>query len=66
MMQDKWIKIPQLGRVLVGDDVEIGANTTVDRGSLGDTILEEGVKLDNQIHIAHNVKLVHIRRWPHV
>ena len=53
----KWIKIPQLGRVLVGDDVEIGANTTVDRGSLGDTILEEGVKLDNQIHIAHNVKI---------
>lgn len=55
--EGKWIKIPQLGRVQIGDDVEIGANTTIDRGSLGDTILEEGVKLDNQIHIAHNVKI---------
>ena len=52
---DKWIKIPQLGKVQVGDDVEIGANTTIDRGSLGDTIIGEGVKLDNQIQIAHNV-----------
>ena len=53
----KWFKIPQLGRVQVGDDVEIGANTTIDRGTLGDTILEEGVKLDNQIQVAHNVKI---------
>ena len=50
-----WKKIPQMGRVLIGDDVEIGANTTIDRGALEDTIIEEGVKLDNQIQIAHNV-----------
>jgi len=49
-----WIKIPQTGRVLIGDDVEIGANTTLDRGTLTDTVIEEGVKLDNQIQIAHN------------
>lgn len=49
-----WIKIPQTGRVLIGDDVEIGANTTIDRGALADTVIEEGVKLDNQIQIAHN------------
>jgi UDP-3-O-[3-hydroxymyristoyl] glucosamine N-acyltransferase len=52
-----WIKIPQVGRVLIGDDVEIGANTTIDRGSIGDTVVEEGVKLDNLIHIAHNVRV---------
>ncbi len=50
-----WVKIPQLGRVVVGDDVEIGANTTIDRGALEDTVLEEGVKLDNLIQVAHNV-----------
>lgn len=49
-----WIKIPQVGRVLIGDDVDIGANTTVDRGALDDTIIEEGVKLDNLIQIGHN------------
>ncbi len=49
-----WIKIPQTGRVLIGNDVEIGANTTIDRGALNDTVLEDGVKLDNQIQIAHN------------
>jgi UDP-3-O-[3-hydroxymyristoyl] glucosamine N-acyltransferase len=49
-----WIKIPQTGRVRIADDVEIGANTTIDRGALDDTIIEEGVKLDNQIQIAHN------------
>jgi UDP-3-O-[3-hydroxymyristoyl] glucosamine N-acyltransferase len=49
-----WIKIPQTGRVVIGDDVEIGANTTIDRGALADTIIEDGVKLDNQIQIAHN------------
>jgi UDP-3-O-[3-hydroxymyristoyl] glucosamine N-acyltransferase len=53
----KWIKVPQLGRVRVGDDVEIGANTTVDRGALEDTILHDGVKLDNLIQIAHNVEI---------
>jgi len=51
----KWIKIPQTGGVRIGDDVEIGANTTVDRGALDDTVIEDGVKLDNQIQIAHNV-----------
>jgi len=52
-----WVKIPQIGVVEIGDDVEIGANTTVDRGALGNTIIDEGVKLDNQIQIAHNVHL---------
>ena len=52
-----WIKIPQIGRVVIGDDVEIGANTTVDRGALDDTIIEDGVKLDNQIQVAHNVHI---------
>lgn len=51
----RWIKIPQVGRVVIGDDVEIGANTTIDRGTLNDTVVEEGVKLDNQIQIGHNV-----------
>jgi UDP-3-O-[3-hydroxymyristoyl] glucosamine N-acyltransferase len=54
---ERWAKIPQLGRVLIGDDVEIGANTTVDRGAIGDTIIEDGVKLDNLIQIAHNVRI---------
>jgi UDP-3-O-[3-hydroxymyristoyl] glucosamine N-acyltransferase len=49
-----WIKIPQTGRVVIGNDVEIGANTTVDRGALADTVIEDGVKLDNQIQIGHN------------
>lgn len=50
----EWIKIPQTGRVVIGDDVEIGANTTIDRGALDDTVIEDGVKLDNQIQIGHN------------
>lgn len=50
-----WEKIPQLGRVVLGNDVEIGANTTIDRGALKDTVIEQGAKLDNQIQIAHNV-----------
>lgn len=53
----KWLKIPQIGRVIIGDDVEIGANTTVDRGALDDTVIEEGVKLDNQIQIGHNCRI---------
>jgi UDP-3-O-[3-hydroxymyristoyl] glucosamine N-acyltransferase len=53
----RWVKIPQLGSVIIGNDVEIGANTTIDRGALGNTILEEGVKLDNQIQIGHNVRI---------
>ena len=51
----EWVKVPQLGGVRVGDDCEIGANTTIDRGALDDTVLEEDVRLDNQIQIAHNV-----------
>ncbi len=50
----RWLKIPQVGAVRVGDDVEIGANTTIDRGALDDTVIGEGVKLDNQIQIGHN------------
>ena len=49
-----WIKIPQTGRVLIGNDVEIGANTSIDRGALADTIIEDGVKLDNLVQIGHN------------
>jgi UDP-3-O-[3-hydroxymyristoyl] glucosamine N-acyltransferase len=52
-----WVRVPQLGRVLIGDDVEVGANTTVDRGALDDTVIERGVKLDNLIQIAHNVRI---------
>jgi len=55
--QGKWIKVPQLGSVVIGDDVEIGANTTIDRGALDDTVISNGVKLDNQIQIAHNVTI---------
>jgi UDP-3-O-[3-hydroxymyristoyl] glucosamine N-acyltransferase len=52
-----WVKVPQVGGVRVGADVEIGANTTIDRGAIEDTVIEEGVKLDNLIHIAHNVRI---------
>lgn len=54
---DQWVKVPQLGGVTIGDDVEIGANTTIDRGTIDNTIIGNGVKLDNQVQIAHNVKL---------
>ena len=50
-----WVKIPQVGRVVIGNDVEVGANTTIDRGAIDDTVIEDGVKLDNLIQIAHNV-----------
>lgn len=53
----KWIKVPQLGSVVIGNDVEIGANTTIDRGAIEDTIIAQGVKLDNLIQIAHNVHI---------
>jgi len=53
-LDGQWIKIRQLGRVVIGDDVEVGANTTIDRGTMGDTVVESGVKLDNQIQIGHN------------
>ncbi|WP_245591318.1 UDP-3-O-(3-hydroxymyristoyl)glucosamine N-acyltransferase [Derxia gummosa] len=52
-----WIKIPQIGRVVMGDDVEIGCNTTIDRGALDDTIIGKGVKLDNLIQIGHNCEI---------
>ena len=52
-----WVKVPQLGSVRIGDDVEIGANTTIDRGALEDTVIEDGVKLDNQIQVGHNVSI---------
>lgn len=53
----RWVKIPQLGTVVIGDNVEIGASTTIDRGALGNTIIHSGVILDNQIQIAHNVEI---------
>jgi UDP-3-O-[3-hydroxymyristoyl] glucosamine N-acyltransferase len=52
-----WLKVPQVGSVRVGADVEIGANTTIDRGAIDDTVIEEGVKLDNLIQVAHNVHI---------
>jgi UDP-3-O-[3-hydroxymyristoyl] glucosamine N-acyltransferase len=55
--EGRWEKIEQLGGVHIGDDVEIGANTCIDRGALEDTVVEDGVKLDNQIQIGHNVRI---------
>ena len=55
--EGRWVKIQQLGAVRIGDDVEIGANTTIDRGALDDTVIEDGVKLDNLIQIGHNVRI---------
>ena len=52
-----WIDVPQLGRVIIGDDVEVGAATCIDRGALEDTVIADGVKLDNQIQIAHNCRI---------
>ena len=57
MDEGRWLKIPQIGRVVIGDDVEIGANTTIDRGALDDTVIEDGVKLDNLIQVGHNVRI---------
>lgn len=53
----KWVKIPQVGSAVLGDDVEVGANTTIDRGALGDTVVGEGVKIDNQVQVAHNCRI---------
>jgi UDP-3-O-[3-hydroxymyristoyl] glucosamine N-acyltransferase len=53
----QWLNVPQLGGVSIGNDVDIGANTTIDRGALEDTVLEDGVRLDNQIQVAHNVRI---------
>ena len=55
--EGRWVKIPQIGAVVIGDDVEIGANTTIDRGAMDDTVIEDGVKLDNQIQIGHNCRI---------
>jgi UDP-3-O-[3-hydroxymyristoyl] glucosamine N-acyltransferase len=53
----RWLAVPQVGTVILGPDVEIGCNTTIDRGAIGDTVIEEGVKLDNQIQIGHNCRI---------
>jgi UDP-3-O-[3-hydroxymyristoyl] glucosamine N-acyltransferase len=53
----QWLNVPQLGSVRIGNDVDVGANTTIDRGALEDTVLEDGVRLDNQIQVAHNVHI---------
>ncbi len=55
--QGKWHKIPQLGRVIIEDDVDIGANTTIDRGAIEDTLIETGVKIDNLVQIGHNCRI---------
>ncbi len=55
--QKYWVKIPQIGRVIIHNHVDIGANTTIDRGAIDDTIIEDGVKLDNLIQIAHNCRI---------
>lgn len=55
--EGRWEKVAQLGSVLIGDNVEIGANTTIDRGAIHDTVIHDGVKLDNQIQVAHNVEI---------
>jgi len=54
---ERWVTVPQLGRVVIGNDVDVGANTTIDRGALDDTVIADGVKLDNLIQIAHNVQI---------
>jgi UDP-3-O-[3-hydroxymyristoyl] glucosamine N-acyltransferase len=53
----QWVKIPQTGAVLIGDDVEIGAGSTIDRGAIGDTVIEDGVKIDNLVQIGHNCRI---------
>ncbi|MFW5815713.1 MAG: UDP-3-O-(3-hydroxymyristoyl)glucosamine N-acyltransferase [Wenzhouxiangella sp.] len=57
MEQGRWRKVPQVGSVRIGDDCEIGANTTIDRGAIEDTVLEDDVRIDNQVQIAHNVRI---------
>lgn len=57
MTPDGWVKVPQVGGVRIGDDVEIGANTTIDCGAIGDTVIEHGVRIDNLCMIAHNVHI---------
>lgn len=55
--KNEWEKFPHFGRVIIGDNVEIGANCVIDRGTLGDTVIGEGTKLENLIHVAHNSKI---------
>ena len=55
--KDNWVKIEHLGKVIIGDNVEIGSNCSIDRGSLGDTFINDEVKIDNQVHLAHNVNI---------
>lgn len=55
--QGNWVKIPQLGRVVIGNNVEVGSSTTIDRGAIDDTVLADGVRIDNQVQIAHNVTI---------
>ena len=57
MTSDGWVKVPQIGGVRIGSDVEIGSSTTVDCGAIDDTVIADGVRLDNQIQIAHNVHI---------
>jgi UDP-3-O-[3-hydroxymyristoyl] glucosamine N-acyltransferase len=52
-----YVKVPQIGAVVIGDDVEVGANSTIDRGAIGDTVIGDGVKIDNQVQIGHNVRI---------
>ena len=52
-----YVKVPQIGAVVIGDDVEVGSNSTIDRGAIGDTVIADGVKIDNQVQIGHNVRI---------
>jgi UDP-3-O-[3-hydroxymyristoyl] glucosamine N-acyltransferase len=52
-----FVRVPQVGAVVIGDDVEVGANSTIDRGAIGDTVIGDGVKIDNQVQIGHNVRI---------
>jgi len=55
--EDGYVKVPQLGAVVIGDDVDVGCNTTIDRGALGDTVICNGVKIDNLVQVGHNVRI---------
>lgn len=55
--QGAWVKVPQIGRAVLGNDVEVGSCSSIDRGAIGDTLIEDGVKIDSQVHIAHNVQV---------
>lgn len=53
----KWVKVPHIGKVIIGNNVEIGASTSIDRGTIDDTVISDGVRIDNQVQIAHNVTI---------